>query len=712
MHKMLNKIMHICLVLIVLTSALMIGLFKNQYYAQNTNLPIAVVDQDTGINDEGKTIYYGKEFLKTINDKSIYKSVSLTEAKEGVENDIYCAYVVIPDNFSKNIESIKTTPTKSVVVYGLNNKRNINDTLNKLNTIVGSLDTNIAKGYLTTVLNNVNGVDNNISGIVNKIQNQNVVINGIQNFEYITTVELTTSDTLVINDEMLKNALQQMTDIQPNLNNQLENSVLTNQNSSRENLFTNIKSLNLGLEQLESTKYYEVTIQQLDLMQNFVLKSKYDQPITILLDRTSGQLLVKNSNLVINNPNHSEDVGGTQGEYINIVDINNQIVKYVLDNNPTSLNILGNTLEIYGHNIGIDIYANKMELRNATKVRLNNQDYYPDPNSGIINVQINSSSINNPEIDKLKNHLQTQVNYNKLSASIIQELVAINNNNPTTSVSDAINQITSNNDVNGYFQPFADIYNHQVINYINKVTPDFFSNIISTYIANETVVNNLVGNEYVVSNIKFSITDNIPNVPLTLKYFGTIDTQKIQTNNIFNLNETNKLASSLDPSLTDYESSIPKSINYQFITGLIKEIMNQVNNVIDNANSQIDNMNDKSLENYDKVTQYVSDTKESVINNTNAKVEQLISENNQNINDLNTNSQKFNYLKDGNVINTKLVDYMVSSIDLENQTTVRKNEDKDTNYANIFIIVGTLVGATALGIAIYYQTRKTQKGGD
>lgn len=710
MQKQLNKIVHFCLVLVVLTSTLMIGLFKNRYYAQNTNLPIAVVDQDTGINDEGKTIYYGKEFLKTINDKSMYKSVSLTEAKEGVENDIYCAYVVIPDNFSKNIESIKTTPTKSVVVYGLNNKSDINDTLNKLNTIVGSLDTNIAKGYLTTVLNNVNGVDNNISGIVNTIQNQNVVINGIQNFEYITTVELTASDTLVINDEMLKNALQQMTDIQPNLNNQLENSVLTNQNSSREKLFTNIKSLNIGLEQLESTKYYEVTIQQLDLIQNFVLKSKDDQPITILLDRSSGQLLVKNNNLIINNPNHSEVVGGTQGEYINIVDINNQIVKYVLDNNPTSLNILGNTLEIYGHNIGIDIYANKMQLRNATKVRLNNQYYYPDPNSGIIDVQINSSSINNPEIDKLKNDLQTQVNYNKLSASIIQELVSINNANPNTSVSDAINQITSNNDVNGYFQPFADIYNHQVINYINKVTPDFFSNIISTYIANETVVNSLVGNEYVASNIKFSITDNFPNVPL--KYFETINTQKIEADSIFNLNETNKLASSLDPSLTNYESSIPKSINYQFITGLIKEIMSQVNNVIDNANSQIDNVNDKSLENYDKVTQYVSDTKESVINNTNAKVEQLINENNQNINDLNTNSQKFNYLKDGNVINTKLVDYMVSSIDLENQTTVRKNEEKDTDYTNIFIITGTLVGATALGIAIYYQTRKTQKGGD
>lgn len=710
MQKQLNKIMHICLVLVVLTSAFMIGLFKNQYYAQNTNLPIAVVDQDIGINDEGKTIYYGKEFLKTINDKSMYKSVSLTEAKEGVENDIYCAYVVIPDNFSKNIESIKTTPTKSVVVYGLNNKSDINDTLNKLNTIVGSLDTNIAKGYLTTVLNNVNGVDNNISGIVSTIQNQNVVINGIQNFEYITTVELTASDTLVINDEMLKNAIQQMMDIQPNLNNQLENSVLTNQNTSREKLFTNIKSLNIGLEQLESTKYYEVTIQQLDLMQNFVLKSKDDQPITILLDRTSGQLLVKNNNLVINNQNHSEVVGGTQGEYINIVDINNQIVKYVLDNNPTSLNILGNTLEIYGHNIGIDIYANKMQLRNVTKVKLNNQDYYPDPNSGIITVQINSSSINNLEIDKLKNDLQTQVNFNKLSASIIQELVSINNTNPNTSVGNAINQITSNKDVNGYLQPFADIYEHQVINYINKVTPDFFSNIISTYIANETVVNNLVGNEYVVSNIKFSITDNFPNAPL--KYFGTINTQKIETDNIFNLNETNKLASSLDPSLTNYESSIPQSINYQFITGLIKEIMNQVNNVIDNANSQIDNINDKSLENYDKVTQYVSDTKESVINNTNAKVEQLINENNQNINDLNTNSQKFNYLKDGNVINTKLVDYMVSSIDLENQTTVRKNEEKDNNYTNIFIIVGTLVGATALGVAIYYQTRKTQKGGD
>ncbi len=62
MHKKLNKMLHFCLVLVVLTSALMIGLFKNQYYAQNTNLPIAIVDQDTGINDEGKQFIMVKNF--------------------------------------------------------------------------------------------------------------------------------------------------------------------------------------------------------------------------------------------------------------------------------------------------------------------------------------------------------------------------------------------------------------------------------------------------------------------------------------------------------------------------------------------------------------------------------------------------------------------------------------------------------------------------
>ena len=79
---------------------------------------IAVVNLDAGIKKGDKTIYYANKIIQYPS--SNYQTVSLEEAKSGVENGRYAAYVLIPADFSESVNSINTTPKQAVFEYLIN----------------------------------------------------------------------------------------------------------------------------------------------------------------------------------------------------------------------------------------------------------------------------------------------------------------------------------------------------------------------------------------------------------------------------------------------------------------------------------------------------------------------------------------------------------------------------------------------------------------
>lgn len=74
---------------------------------------VAVVNLDTGISDGNTQVYYGEQIINFPNDNFIY--TSLEDARNGIEEGRYGAYIIIPSDFSENVESLNTVPAAFAV---------------------------------------------------------------------------------------------------------------------------------------------------------------------------------------------------------------------------------------------------------------------------------------------------------------------------------------------------------------------------------------------------------------------------------------------------------------------------------------------------------------------------------------------------------------------------------------------------------------------
>lgn len=437
------KIVKYVMILVILVFVLFSGMVNQLTYAQEVDKPFALVDQDTGVEVDNKTIYYAKEMLKNINDSNLYKITNLTDAKEGVSANNYCGYIIIPNSFSKNIESITNHPSKTTILYALNKNFDSDNTITKLNRIVGELDTNIATGYVNTLLNDVNSVTNNINGVIDTIKSQTISINGIRNFDYIKTLELNPNKQIVLNQEDINKAVNELNSTDEDISSQLSESILTENNEDRKNLSETISGLNISIDDLKNAQYFRTELSSISLVEGFSLIGNNNQQLNVLFNKTTGEVFVEQINdgyLVVKKDAEQYGIGNVEkNQYVDVKEINNEIIKIQNDKNETNLSILGNDLIIYGSNVDFSINQNIICIDNAKSIMFNGRYYYPDPN-GIITFDILTSG---QSIDDLKNQLIEQVNYNKLSSSIIQTLSELNKNNPNIKLQEALNNLIS-----------------------------------------------------------------------------------------------------------------------------------------------------------------------------------------------------------------------------------------------------------------------------
>lgn len=81
---------------------------------------IAVVNMDNGVRVGNEHINYASQLMSFPNDHFVV--TGLTDAKAGIENGTYAAYIVIPETFSESVVSIENNPKKVMLVYQYNNK--------------------------------------------------------------------------------------------------------------------------------------------------------------------------------------------------------------------------------------------------------------------------------------------------------------------------------------------------------------------------------------------------------------------------------------------------------------------------------------------------------------------------------------------------------------------------------------------------------------
>jgi hypothetical protein len=114
---------------------------------------IAVVNLDQGILVKGEAVNYGTQLVSFTSD--YFSNTSFEEARNGVENGKYAAYVLIPSSFSENVFSINTSPEKAVLEYAINpNLREdlVSEVIYDLKGFEMKLNTDVSYLYLHSIL--------------------------------------------------------------------------------------------------------------------------------------------------------------------------------------------------------------------------------------------------------------------------------------------------------------------------------------------------------------------------------------------------------------------------------------------------------------------------------------------------------------------------------------------------------------------------------
>lgn len=128
---------------------------------------IAVVNLDAGVEKNNQQIYYASKIIEYPNEN--YQTTSLEEAKTGIKNGQYGAYVIIPSTFSASVDSINGTPEKAVFEYLLSSNLSAEERekiIYEISEFEKSISTNVSYIYVDAILSEVHNVQDGASTIL------------------------------------------------------------------------------------------------------------------------------------------------------------------------------------------------------------------------------------------------------------------------------------------------------------------------------------------------------------------------------------------------------------------------------------------------------------------------------------------------------------------------------------------------------------------
>lgn len=185
-------------VIILLTAGILIGGYmtesrieKEQGSLYNTT-KIAVVNLDEGVTYENEYRNFASEIVSS-QDKDIIVT-GLDDAKSGLKDGKYSAYIIMPSDFSQNTTTINTAPVKSLIKYEIGS--NLSDaakdraTVNVLE-ISKSINDDLGYVYLNSVFNSFHQGQNSALKVIGNDSRDKKVIMAISNIDLIESIDLT-----------------------------------------------------------------------------------------------------------------------------------------------------------------------------------------------------------------------------------------------------------------------------------------------------------------------------------------------------------------------------------------------------------------------------------------------------------------------------------------------------------------------------------------
>ncbi len=184
--KLFKSVMHLLILVMLIGAAYLCGIYSTKYRHnieenKSTITTIAVVNADVGSYASELICYPDTNFQAT----------SLTAAKEGILNDRYAAYILIPEDFSSNVESVNKQPVKSQITYtvaeGLRQDVQFK-VVNDIHNFIVNLSANVSYMYVDAILKELHSVQDDSGSIMqNDIADMEAIV-GVENAELIEEV--------------------------------------------------------------------------------------------------------------------------------------------------------------------------------------------------------------------------------------------------------------------------------------------------------------------------------------------------------------------------------------------------------------------------------------------------------------------------------------------------------------------------------------------
>lgn len=148
---------------------------------------IAVVNMDDGVTVDHELINYASQLMNFPGEN--FTAVGLTDARTGIENGTYAAYIIIPETFSVSVTSIENDPRKTVLEYQYN--PNLAETarvqaINDVNAFIAMMNSNIAYMYVDAVLTEFHRIQDDSSTI---LSNDNAELELLENVNAALLIE-------------------------------------------------------------------------------------------------------------------------------------------------------------------------------------------------------------------------------------------------------------------------------------------------------------------------------------------------------------------------------------------------------------------------------------------------------------------------------------------------------------------------------------------
>lgn len=187
-----NLVMKIIIMVLLSFAIYLSGIYsaknnQNQEENKSTITTIAVVNADAGTIVEGEKIFYAAELMSYPDTN--FKSTGIEDARKGIIDGRYAAYVLIPEKFSESIVSVNGEPDKAQISYSLydNLRQDIQvKVVNDIHNFILNLSTNISYIYVDAILKEVHDVQDNSSTIMkNDIED----MEAIKDFETADLIE-------------------------------------------------------------------------------------------------------------------------------------------------------------------------------------------------------------------------------------------------------------------------------------------------------------------------------------------------------------------------------------------------------------------------------------------------------------------------------------------------------------------------------------------